>query len=239
MTILGIETSTAVCSVGLARLSSGSIGRQTNEFDLLSSEKSLVESHIHSEKLLTLIQELCDEQKLKLSQLDGVAVSIGPGSFTGLRIGLSTAKGLCYALEKPLLAVPTFDSIAQSVLQKHPDDKRIIVCIDAKQREYYIGAYEHINGTVQEVLSVHIGGLSSVLHAVSPKTVVATDCVRELKKEVGDIAHIEDVFSYCRGDGIARLAIEKWSTGERSAWEQMEPKYLKDFIVRTHLKSEK
>ena len=131
MTILGIETSTAVCSVGLA-----------NEFDL-RAEKSIIETHIHSEKLLTLIQELCDEQKMKLSQLDGVAVSIGPGSFTGLRIGLSTAKGLCFALEKPLIAVSTFASIAKSVTISHPEYARIIVCIDAKQREYYIGVYEH------------------------------------------------------------------------------------------------
>jgi tRNA threonylcarbamoyl adenosine modification protein YeaZ len=89
--------------------------RQTN-LNMMQAEKSLTETHIHSEKLLTLIQELCDEQKLKLSQLDGVAVSIGPGSFTGLRIGLSTAKGLCFALEKPLIAVPTFVSIAKSVI---------------------------------------------------------------------------------------------------------------------------
>jgi tRNA threonylcarbamoyladenosine biosynthesis protein TsaB len=238
MTILGIETSTAVCSVGLSRLVHTSIGGRTNEIDL-QSEKSLVESHIHSEKLLTLIQELCDEQKLELAQFDGVAVSIGPGSFTGLRIGLSTAKGLSYAIEKPLIAVPTFESIAKSAMTAHPECTRIIVCIDAKQLEYYIGAYEQSNGTLQEVLPVHIGSISSALQSVSPTTVVVTDHKDDVKKEIIDSIKIVDVFPYCRGDIIARLAHEKLNAGERNVWNQLEPKYLKDFIVRTQLKSEK
>ncbi len=227
MTILGIETSTAVCSIGLA-----------NEFGI-QSEKSLVESHIHSEKLLTLIQELCDEQKIKLSQLDSVAISIGPGSFTGLRIGLSTAKGLCFALEKPLIAVPTFISIAKSVTMSHPESARIVVCIDAKQREYYIGVYEQNNGTVSEVRSIQIASLSSAFAAVSLKTVIVTDHIDEMKAESGDSIIIENIFSYCRGDVIAHMAIEKWNDGKRNVWEQLEPMYLKDFVVRAQTKLEK
>jgi len=231
MTILGIETSTAVCSVGLARQSSKSIGGQANEFGS-QSERSLIESHIHSEKLLTLIQELCDEQKIKLSQLDGVAVSIGPGSFTGLRIGLSTAKGLCFALEKPLIAVPTFMSIARSVTILHPECARIVVCIDAKQREYYIGVYEQNNGTVHEVTAVQIGSFSSALAAASTKTMIITDHTNEVKTESDNSIIVENVLSYCRGDVVARIAIEKWNAGERNVWEQLEPMYLKDFVVR-------
>jgi tRNA threonylcarbamoyladenosine biosynthesis protein TsaB len=227
MTILGIETSTAVCSVGLA-----------NEFDM-QAERSIVETHIHSEKLLTLIQELCDEQKIKLSQLDGVAVSIGPGSFTGLRIGLSTAKGLCFALEKPLIAVPTFLSIAKSVTRSNPECARIVVCIDAKQREYYIGVYENNNGTVREVLAVHIGSLSSALAGASTKTVIVTDCTGEVKGASGGSLHVEDVVSYCRGDVIARMAVSIRNSGTISLWEQLEPMYLKDFVVRTQKKLEK
>jgi tRNA threonylcarbamoyladenosine biosynthesis protein TsaB len=227
MAILGIETSTAVCSVGLA-----------DEFGL-QSERSLIESHIHSEKLLTLIQELCDEQKMKLSQLDGVAISIGPGSFTGLRIGLSTAKGLCFALEKPLIAVPTFLSIAKSAVLSHPECARIIVCIDAKQREYYIGVYEQDNGDVREMQSVQTGSLSSALTAISLKTLIITDRTDEVKTKFGDSIIVEDVFSYCRGNIVARIAIERWNDGKRNLWEQLEPIYLKDFVVRTHTKLEK
>jgi tRNA threonylcarbamoyladenosine biosynthesis protein TsaB len=236
MIVLGIETSTAVCSVGIARLSSPyAYGRTNGEF--LQAEKSLVESHIHSEKLLTLIQELCDDQKLKLSELDGVAVSIGPGSFTGLRIGLSTAKGLCFALEKPLLAVPTFASIAQSIFLAHPEYTKVIVCIDAKQREYYIGIYEQFGGPVQEVLAVHVGTISSALQSVPEKTIVVTDHVNTVKIDSTDSLVLEDVSPYCRGDVIARMAIEEWNAIDVRGWEQLEPMYLKDFIVRTPMKS--
>jgi tRNA threonylcarbamoyladenosine biosynthesis protein TsaB len=227
MMILGIETSTAVCSVGLA-----------DEFGL-RSERSLVESHIHSEKLLTLIQELCDAQKMKLSQLDGVAVSIGPGSFTGLRIGLSTAKGLCFALEKPLLAVPTFLSIAKSVMMSYPECTQVIICIDAKQREYYIGSYTQSSGTIHEERAVHIGSLSTVLAAASLNTVIVTDHTDKLKTESSRSLLIEDVYPYCRGDVLARLALEKWNTTERIGWEQWEPMYLKDFVVQTPMKLKK
>ena len=227
MTILGIETSTAVCSVGFA-----------NGLSLIA-EKSLIESHIHSEKLLTLIKELCGEQKIKLSQLDGVAVSLGPGSFTGLRIGLSTAKGLCYALEKQLIAVSTFESIAKSVIMLHPKCTKVIVCIDAKQREYYIGMYEQKDRNAREVLPVKIGSLSSALAAASENTVIATDHIDEVKKEFGDSIIVENVLQHCRGDVIASMAIEKFNTKEITNWEQLEPMYLKDFVVRVQMKLEK
>jgi tRNA threonylcarbamoyladenosine biosynthesis protein TsaB len=237
MTILGIETSTAVCSVGVARRTSGHRNALADEHPL-QSEKSIIESHIHSEKLLTLVQEVCHEQQLKLSQLDGVAVSIGPGSFTGLRIGLSAAKGLCFSLEKPLLAVPTFESVAKSVFMTHPECERVIVCIDAKQREYYIGAYEQMNGTVREVLQVHIGSILSALQSVQQHTIVVTDTANEVKKESRDSIVVENVLSHCRGDIIARLALEKWSSQNNLGWEQLEPKYLKDFVVKVHKNSE-
>ena len=237
MTILGIETSTAVCSVGLARQTDAQRNGLSDGLPL-QSEKSIIESHIHSEKLLTLIQELCNEQKLKLSQLDGVAVSIGPGSFTGLRIGLSAAKGLCYALEKPLFAVPTFESLAKSVLMVYPEYERVIVCIDAKQREDYIGSYEQIKGTVREVLEVHIGSIVSVLHSVHQKTIVVTDAPNEVKKESKDSIVVEEVLPHCRGDMIARLGLEKWGSQQYIDWEQLEPRYLKDFVVKVHKKSE-
>ncbi len=224
MTILGIETSTAVCSVGLA-----------NEFGS-QSERSLVESHIHSEKLLTLIQELCDAQKIRLAQLDGIAISIGPGSFTGLRIGLSTAKGLCFALEKPLIAVSTFSSIARSAALSQSEYTQVIVCIDAKQREYYIGVYELNNGDVREVRPVQIGSISSIPAAASLKTLIVTDRVDEVKTKLSDSIIVDDVFSYCRGDIVARMAGERWNDGKRNIWEQLEPIYLKDFVVRNQTK---
>jgi tRNA threonylcarbamoyladenosine biosynthesis protein TsaB len=213
-----------VCSVGLA-----------DKLDL-RVERSLVESHIHSEKLLTLIQEMCQNQQLSLQQLDGIAISIGPGSFTGLRIGLSTAKGLCYSLGIPIFAVLTFEAIASSVFSSHSEYKRVIVCIDAKQGEYYIGIYERVNDTLCQVFPVRIGNLSSTFSAVYHKTIIVTDRIDEVKKTSNDSMIVESVLPYCRGDVIAGIAIEKLKAGEKIAQVNLEPMYLKDFIVRARVK---
>jgi tRNA threonylcarbamoyladenosine biosynthesis protein TsaB len=225
MTILGIETSSTVCSVGLAD-ESGSL-----------AEHSLVESHIHSEKLLTLIQEICESQKIKLPQLDAIGVSIGPGSFTGLRIGLSTAKGLCFALGKPLIAIPAFESIAEAVFTLHPQIDRVIVCVDAKQGDFYFSAYEKKNGTYCEFLPVQIGNLTTPLSVFTENTVFVTDRMDQVKKSSGTSGVIDNILSYCRGDVLARIAIDKMKTGITSAPENLEPMYLKDFVVRTQAKT--
>lgn len=106
--ILCLETSTKVCSVAL-----GHNGK------LLALKESFDEKYSHSEKLTLYIQEVCSQAKTSLKDMDAIAVSKGPGSFTGLRIGVSTAKGLCYALEKPLIAVNTLEAMAVSAIQKN------------------------------------------------------------------------------------------------------------------------
>jgi tRNA threonylcarbamoyladenosine biosynthesis protein TsaB len=226
MTVLGIETSTVVCSVGLA-----------DEL-LLQTERSLVESHIHSEKLLTLIRGVCENQKITLQQIDGVAVSIGPGSFTGLRIGLSTAKGLCYALGKPLIAVPAFESVAEAVFMSYPLTGRVVICVDAKQGDYYYGAYEKTNGKLREVLPVQTGSITAALSAITRETMIVTDRIDEVKKISDKSGVIENILSYCRGDVVARIAIEKLKDGAKDAPENLEPMYLKDFVIRTHGKAQ-
>ncbi len=226
MTVLGIETSSAACSVGLVNDAG------------MHAERSLIESHIRSEKLLTLIQEICDDQKITLSQIDGVAVSIGPGSFTGLRIGLSTAKGLCYASGKPLIAVSTFESVAEAVFVSHPQTSRVIVSVDAKQGDYYFGGYERTNGTCCEFLPVQIGSLTSALSNVDQETTIITDRIDEVKKFTDKSGVIDNILSYCRGDLIARIAIEKLKNGVKNAPENLEPMYLKDFIIRKREKTQ-
>ncbi len=225
MTVLGIETSTAACSVGLANDSG------------LHAERSLVESHIRSEKLLTLIREIYEDQKITLSQIDAVAVSIGPGSFTGLRIGLSTAKGLCFASGKPLIAVPAFESVAEAVFVSRPQTSRVIISVDAKQGDYYFGGYEKKDGARCEFLPVQIGNLSTALSANTSNTMIITDRIDEVKKFADKSGVIDNILSYCRGDVIARIAIEKLKAGMKNSPENLEPMYLKDFVIRTNTKT--
>lgn len=223
MTILGLETSTAVCSVGLFR---------TGELGL---EQSIQESHIHSEKLLTLVQQVTRTAGVELRDLDAIAVSIGPGSFTGLRIGLSTAKGLAFSLEKPLVSVPTFDAIAESGRQWHTTAKSVVVLIDAKKEEWYAREFRVIDGTVEPAGDLSVKELGTVVQTLNNEssTLVLTDRVAELREIVGEAVQVEDVYAYCRGSVVAALGAKKAAVGEFANTAALEPMYLKDFLVRT------
>jgi tRNA threonylcarbamoyladenosine biosynthesis protein TsaB len=135
MFILGIETATIVCGVSIIEYlpDPGSIKIEKNKFTVLAGLRAEQE-RVHSEKLVLFVDQAVRKTKIKLSALDGIAVSIGPGSFTGLRIGLSTAKGLAFGLQKPLLAVPTLEALAfQASFMGQP----VMAALDAKRNEIF------------------------------------------------------------------------------------------------------
>jgi tRNA threonylcarbamoyladenosine biosynthesis protein TsaB len=130
--ILQIETATTVCSVALAK-----------DGEVLAF-KQMDQRNIHAEVITLYIDELLNTTGTKYGDLNAIAVSCGPGSYTGLRIGISTAKGLCYALEKPLIAVETLESMAygaitESVLAK--GDVLLCPMIDARRMEVYTAIF--------------------------------------------------------------------------------------------------
>ncbi|MBS4027988.1 MAG: tRNA (adenosine(37)-N6)-threonylcarbamoyltransferase complex dimerization subunit type 1 TsaB [Ignavibacteriales bacterium] len=125
MTVLGIETTTDVCGVALNR----------NGVQLDSIVKN--EKHIHAAQLVPMIENLLSRNQLKVFELDGIAVSIGPGSFTGLRIGLSVAKGLAYSSHLPLAAVSTLQSLAYPVWKTIPATESIILSVTEIQRDEF------------------------------------------------------------------------------------------------------
>lgn len=145
--ILSIETATSVCSVAIGR-----------DGELLAL-KEIHEGFSHAEKLTRCIETVCEEASVLLADLDAVAVSSGPGSYTGLRIGVSTAKGLCFALDLPLISVPTLYGIAFGLRKKlvkenanvlsTKESKRkiyLIPMIDARRMEVYTSLYDiHLN----------------------------------------------------------------------------------------------
>lgn len=223
MTVLGIETSTAVCSVGLFR------------DGVHELEHSLHESHIHSEKLLTLVQQVVDTAGIRLSALDALAVSIGPGSFTGLRIGLSTAKGLAFSLGKYLVAVPTLDAIAESGRQWHRAISSIRVVLDAKRDEWYVGEFRVVDETIEPMSPVSVRRTEDAVGNLedSSAALVLTDNVPHLRRLIAESIQIEDVHSYCRGGVVAALGARKALAGEYADVRDLEPVYLKDFVVRS------
>ncbi|MBM4159803.1 MAG: tRNA (adenosine(37)-N6)-threonylcarbamoyltransferase complex dimerization subunit type 1 TsaB [Ignavibacteria bacterium] len=221
MTVLGIETSTAVCATGLSLEGRPAI------------ERSLIESHIHSEKLLTLVQEVVSEAGISLTDVGAVAVSEGPGSFTGLRIGLSTAKGLCFTLRTPLVLVPTFEAIAEAARERYPDISGVVVAIDAKRDEFYVSKYAVTPTGVRLVEPLGILKADQVVRVAEgdSRTLVVTDSTERVSRGGGG-SLVEHVHQFCRGSVVARVGRAKALKGESANLVSSEPLYLKDFVVR-------
>jgi len=145
--ILNIETSTEVCSVSLTESGNQIVLKESNE------------GFNHSKSLTVFIEELFKENNLKINALEAVAVSKGPGSYTGLRIGVSVAKGLCYGLNIPLISVCSLESMAvhtASNIEKYVSDRNslpFLFCpmIDARRMEVYTALY---NSTGEEIRPV-------------------------------------------------------------------------------------
>lgn len=222
MIVLGLETSSGICSAGLA-----------DEHDLRYS-KSLAEGTIHSEKLLSLVQSVLDENRIALSQVDAVGVSSGPGSFTGLRIGFSAAKGICFATAKPLVVVSTFEALACSALQTAPNAQNIVVALDAKKGDFYMGLFRPgpdgvlpVGGTIllaEQDMPARI--------PVIPGTVILTDSIERIRPLVDSKAEFLNVAGHYRGDMIASLGVRMALRGAAVDGVEAEPLYLKDFIVK-------
>ena len=130
MPILLIETATSVCSVAIGEKGS------------IVAERSTGEPNAHSSKLNSFVSELFEEAGMKPADLTAVCVSGGPGSYTGLRIGVSSAKGFCYGLKIPLLSVATLKSMAAGYYQQHADYSGFVCpMIDARRMECYSAIY--------------------------------------------------------------------------------------------------
>jgi len=222
MIVLGLETSSGVCSVGLA----DDHGPQ--------SGKTLIAGTIHSEKLLPLIDSLLDENHIGLFQVDAIAVSSGPGSFTGLRIGFSAAKGLCFSLARPLVVVPTFQALAQSAVQSAPSAENILVALDAKKGDFYVGLFRPgASGPfpVGETILLAEQALSSRL-PTTPGTAILTDSLEKVRPLATNGSVFLNVTQHYRGEIIASIGVQKVLRGEVSDSAAAEPLYLKDFVVK-------
>jgi len=130
--ILHIETATNICSVALS------------DDEKLIAIRETARTNSHSELVTVYVQEVMAEAKTALQQIDAICVSMGPGSYTGLRIGVSVAKGLCYALDKPLISVGTLTAMAYGAIMQTPGiEDPVLLCpmLDARRMEVYYALY--------------------------------------------------------------------------------------------------
>ena len=129
-TLLALETATDVCSVAVLR--DGAV----------TAQASLHRPRVHAEQLVPLVDNLLERAAVNRADLDAIAVSMGPGSYTGLRIGVSTAKGLAMALDAALIGVPTLEALAASVQPAAATGDVACALLDARRDEVYAAAYE-------------------------------------------------------------------------------------------------
>ncbi|MBN4072615.1 tRNA (adenosine(37)-N6)-threonylcarbamoyltransferase complex dimerization subunit type 1 TsaB [Crocinitomix catalasitica] len=218
--ILNLETSTNVCSVSLTR-----DGLEIDREEIYSEEFT------HSESLTVFIQELINRQAdIDLKDLSAVGVSAGPGSYTGLRIGCSTAKGLCYALEIPLIAVDSLKSLAALA---PTDDGLICPMFDARRMEVYSAVYNSKLEIVED-LQAKILDESSYADLLNENQITFLGPGSEKASEV--IAHDNAIFdtkTKVSAIGMNELSYANYLAEQFEDTAYFEPNYLKDFIAGT------
>ncbi|WP_107039435.1 tRNA (adenosine(37)-N6)-threonylcarbamoyltransferase complex dimerization subunit type 1 TsaB [Brumimicrobium mesophilum] len=213
---LHIETSTKVCSVALSE--NGQL------IDLLEESS---DAYIHSERLTVFIDQICKQNNCKLNELSAIVVTSGPGSYTGLRIGVSTAKGLCYALSIPLIAVNTLVSIASLAQKKHPNSS-ICAMIDARRMEVFSTIFD---GDFKIVKSLSADILEEKTYEAFLPIVVCGDGANKTKEIWGNRDLLIDETIVSSAAGQVEIAFEKFKNEEFEDVAYFEPKYLKDFVV--------
>ena len=203
--------------------------------DRLLALKETQRENSHAEMITVFIQEVLAEAGLQIHKLDAVAVSKGPGSYTGLRIGVSTAKGICYALNKPLLSVNTLFSLAQGVLHlDHDFDAKTLLCpmIDARRMEVYYALFD-LNLNELKPTAAEIITSESFSEYLQDYTLCcfgdgAEKC-KTLFEGMPSITFIDEVF--LSAQNMIQQALEKYNNGEFENTAYFEPFYLKDFIA--------
>ena len=225
--IILIETSTALCSVALA------------EDGVITSYRESSAPKAHASLTAVFIQEMLQERGLTLADCDAVCVSMGPGSYTGLRVGVSTAKGLCFGSGKPLLAVGTLDTLVAQASDAVPNEaegspyRHIIPMVDARRMEVYTAVFSSDEGPYAQVTET------------APAIIDETSFAEYLEQGpclfIGDgagkcadvIRHPNAHFRQCWPKASAMLspALAAYRAGDFKDVAYFEPFYLKEFVA--------
>ncbi len=226
MTILAIETSTTVC--GCAVLRDGEI----------IADRWIDERSAHAEKLFGLVDAALRGADVDPGDLDAVAVSIGPGSFTGLRIGLSAAKGFHLALGTPVIAVPTLTALAHRCLPLVAGDgEHILAALDARRDEAYCQTFAVAGGALVPEGDVDARTVAEIVRSLPPGVVVVTgDARQKIVAALSDgrpVVLADDAMARCSAAAVARVGAALFARGEIADAGTLEPMYVKEVFLRS------
>lgn len=215
--ILSIETTTTNCSVSLSK--------DGETFALLEDYSN---NYSHAERLHVYIANILNQNNLKPQQLDAIAVSKGPGSYTGLRIGVSAAKGLCYSLNIPLISVSTLKALAKQV---QVPEGVIVPMLDARRMEVYSAIFDANNNEIRKIEAQIIEQTSFANYLENGKVYFIGNAVEKTKTV---ITHENAVFIEGKlpsANEMSALANIKYKISDTEDVAYFEPFYLKDFVA--------
>jgi len=221
MIILQIETATTICSVALAR--DGKV----------VAFKQVDQRNAHAEVITVFIDELLAIPGFSYSDIDAIAVSCGPGSYTGLRIGVSTAKGLCFALDKPLIAIETLEAMAFGVINEGIEtDMLLCPMIDARRMEVYTSIFnskgENIKPTAAEIIDEN--SFADLLQ--DNKVLFFGDGAEKCREVLSHNPNAQFLSGFINSaTHLTKKAEEKFMAKDFEDVAYFEPYYLKDFIA--------
>ena len=216
--ILGIETATKNCSVALF-----------NNGIVIAEKEHISDGYTHAEQLNLFIQDVIDSVNITLNKVEAVALSMGPGSYTGLRIGTSTAKGLCYALDIPLIAISTLRAMAFT-MAKNKNSAIYCPMIDARRMEVFSALYDvnnkEIRGVQADIVdeNTYAGFLSNEILFFGDGSLKCQEIVNHKNAKF-----IEGIYPSAKSLGI--LAQAKFENKDFEDVAYFEPYYLKDFVA--------
>lgn len=227
MKVLAIDTSSVVATCAVL------------DEEKLLGEYTLNQDMTHSERLIPMIKTLMDSLKLKPEDIDLFAGSVGPGSFTGLRIGLATIKGLAHVVDKSVIGISTLEALAFNV----PFNGIVIPIMDARRDRVYTGIYRWENGKLINIMKPTILNIDELLDIVDSKyekvlfngdgTLVFKDRIDEKLKDKALYAPIS--LNMAKASSIGELALLKWEEGSQENYFNLSPDYLRESQAQRQL----
>ena len=223
--ILCIETGTDICSVGISR-----------DGELISLRESN-EGRDHAKRVAVFVDELLRENDIRPCDLDAIAVGKGPGSYTGLRIGVSFAKGLCYGLNKPLIAVGSLNALTAVAREDYEagivdvenwDSATLCPMVDARRMEVYTRLYTVAGEPLSDVMAEVVDETTFADVRRDKQLVIFGNGAAKCCEAMPDATFVEVAPS---ARGLARLAERRLQAGLTEDIAYFEPFYLKDFVV--------
>ncbi|WP_299431491.1 tRNA (adenosine(37)-N6)-threonylcarbamoyltransferase complex dimerization subunit type 1 TsaB [uncultured Maribacter sp.] len=223
--ILNLETATTNCSVSIAK---------DGELIVLKEHNS--SNYSHAEQLHVFIEEALQEASLSIKDIDAIAVSKGPGSYTGLRIGVSAAKGLCFSLDVPLISIATLESMSYQVVME--ENAVIIPVLDARRMEVYSSVFNASYSEIRETRAEIIDESSFRDYTEKGKVIIAGSGAEKCK-EILTHPNFEFYTTVIpSAKEMASLSYQKFKDKNFQDVAYFEPYYLKDFVLLQKKKKE-